>query len=186
MRTETQSHSVVKMTTFMPPLNKKRNKFSKFEWDMLEQIHKDQQRDISNHVVDEKKLHDLCKEEEYIFELQNEILKLYEDVGDRQAKVDKRVKKLRSKNSVGKFVGDYIENLQEWDGESKVEETDDAAAKALQASALAIVKENWKSKLAIDAAIEELYELELKIMHKKVDKVWEGLKDLPVKKSSEF
>ena len=170
----------------MPPFNKKRSKFSSFEWDMLKQIHKDQERDISDHVTDEKKLHDLRKEEEYIFELQNEILKLYEDVGDRQAKVDKRVKKLRTKNSVGKFVGDYIENLQEWDGESKIEETEDKDVKALQETALSIVKENWQTKLAIDAAVEELFELEMKIMNKKVDKVWEGLKDLPVKKSSEF
>ncbi|XP_028968427.1 uncharacterized protein LOC114828433 [Galendromus occidentalis] len=170
------------MTDFMPPFNRKRNKFSEFEKNMLKQIHADQQRDLSNHVVDEKKLHDLCKEEEYIFELQTEILNLYEDIGARQAKVDKRVKKLRTKNSIGRFVGDYIENLQDWDGESKVEETADADIKALQDSALAIVNENWSTKLAIDAAVEELYQMELKIMHKKVDMVWENLKDLPVKK----
>lgn len=174
------------MSTFMPPRNRKRNKFSEFEWDMLKQIHSEQERDISGHVVDEKKLHDLGKEEEYIFELQNQILALYEDVGDRQAKIDKRVKKLRTKNSIGRFAGDYIENLQDWDGESKVEETTDDDIKSLQEAALAIVRENWKTKLAIDAAVEELYELELKIMYNKVDKIWEGLKDLPVKKSSEF
>lgn len=51
----------------------------------------------------------------------------------------------------------------------------------LQQEALAIVQENWQTKLAIDAAVEELYELELKLMQLKLNKIWEPLVALPPK-----
>ncbi|OQR72057.1 hypothetical protein BIW11_10617 [Tropilaelaps mercedesae] len=151
------------------------------EREVLAKIQEEQKRDLSNHVVDAEKLRQLAKDEEYILETQKCILDLYDDVGERQAIIDKRIKKLREKNSVGRFKGDYIENLESWDGNSTVAETDDPFVADLQSEALAIVKENWETKCAIDTAVEELYDLELKLMQLKVDKAWEPLKDLPPK-----
>lgn len=71
--------------------------------------------------------------------------------------------------------------MESWDGKTTVTETDDPTVVELQDEALMIIRENWETKLAIDAAVEELYELELKLMQLKVDKMWEPLKDLPPK-----
>lgn len=85
------------------PFGRKKKGLNEHERQVLAKIREEQKRDISDHVVDEEKLRQLYKEEEYIFERQKCILDLYDDIGERQAAVDKRVKKLREKNSIGRY-----------------------------------------------------------------------------------
>lgn len=154
-------------------------KFSDYQKRCLADIHEKQKRDLSNHVVDEEKLRKLVEEEKYILEEQKAILRLYKDIGARQELVNKKIKKLRTKNEIKKYAGDMIENLVMWDGKSVVAATDSPATKELQLQAIAIVEANWKTKLAIDDAVQELFQLEKKLVTIEAERTFKNLMASP-------